>query len=108
MCARAIVMLASSLLLGLCLADVTNAIWQSPSFPTNSIRIVVTQDTCRVFSTAQNRQVDRLRLCKVAQKTLLGVNGTNDLAVGQVAGMRVESVNYIGSNKVEAVFLIAR
>lgn len=108
MCARVIVMVASSLLLGLCVADVTNAIWQSSSFSTNSTRIVVTQDACRVFARAQNRQVDRLRLCKTAQKTLLAANGTNDLAVGQVAGMRVESVNYIGSNKVEAVFSIAR
>lgn len=108
MCARAIVVVSVPLLLGLCLADVTNAIRQSPSVATNSTRIVVTQDACRVFSAAQNRQVDRLRLCKMAQKALLGANGTDDLVVGQVAGMQVESISYIGSNKVEAVFSVAR
>lgn len=71
-------------------------------------RIVVTQNVCRVFSSAQNRNVDRMRLRKAAQESLLGCSVTNGIQIREVCGLRVESVNYIGSNKVEAVFSVSR
>lgn len=71
-------------------------------------RIVITQSVCRVFSTARNRNVDRMRLRKAAQESLVGCSETNGMQIGEVCGLRVESVNYIGSNKVEAVFSTGR
>lgn len=70
--------------------------------------IVVTQSVCRAFSTARNRNVDRMRLRKAAWESLVGCCVTNGIQIGEVCGLRVESVNYIGSNKVEAVFSTGR
>lgn len=71
-------------------------------------RIVVTQSVCRAFSTARNRDVDRMRLRRAAQESLVGCSVTNGMRIGGVCGLCVESVNYIGSNKVEAVFSVSR
>lgn len=69
-------------------------------------RIVVTQNVCRVFSTAQNRNVDRMRLSKAARESLVGRAATNAVSCGELRGLCVESVRYIGTNKVEAVFSV--
>lgn len=71
-------------------------------------RIVVTQSVCCAFDAARNRNVDRVRLRKAAWKSLVGCCVTNGMQIGEVCGLCVESVNYIGSNKVEAVFSVGR
>ncbi len=67
-------------------------------------QITVTQDVCTVFSSARNRQVDRLRLCKAAEKLAATHGGHDGCPKKSGGGMRVERVTYIASNKVEAVF----
>lgn len=102
---RVVALTVSFLLLGLCLAGETACSGQTNAV--NECRLVVTQSECRVFTKAVNRAVDRMRLSNAARKLIAG-GVTNDMSVGAVVGLRVESVNYIGSNKVEAVFLVPR
>ena len=94
------------LLLDLCLAEGMNPIGQTVVI--NDRRLVVTQSVCRAFSVAQNRDVDRMRLRKAARRSLRKGGVTNGAEVGEISGLRVESVNYIGSNMVEAVFSVIR
>lgn len=67
-------------------------------------QIAVTQNVCTVFGNARNRQVDRLRLCKAAEKLAAMHSGRDGRQEKAGCGMRVERMTYIASNKVEAVF----
>ena len=68
--------------------------------------VTVTQETCRVFDAAKNREVDRLRLEAAAQKTIGRGLRTNDVnvTVREVRELKVERMTYLTSNRVEAVF----
>lgn len=101
------------LLSGLCLAGGTSSVGMAKAERRANVGmpdapfLVVTQNACRAFSVAQNRQIDRMRLCRSAWKSLIGDSVTNSCVhVVTVGGLRVESVNYIESNKVEAVFSV--
>lgn len=96
----------SFLLPALCLAE--RAVGTGGTGVADAGRIVVTQNVCRVFSDAQNRKVDRMRLSKAAWETLAGRVLTNAVRSGELHGLRVERVSYIGTNKVEAVFSASR
>lgn len=97
---------ASSLLLVVCLAEGTTGAGGTGA--ADAGRIVVTQNVCRAFSDAQNRKVDRMRLSRAARETLVGRGLTNAVRRGELHGLRVERVSYIGTNRVEAVFSASR
>lgn len=97
---------AAFLLPVLCLAEGTTC--AEATGAADTCRVVVTQNVCRVFSDAQNRNVDRMRLSKTARKSLAGCGITNAVPCGELHGLCVERVSYIGTNKVEAVFSVSR
>lgn len=69
--------------------------------------VTITQSACRVFASATDRMIDRMRLREAAERTFAGVNGTNSVD-RTIRGLRVERVIYLGSNQVEAVFTCDR
>ena len=69
--------------------------------------VTITQNACRVFGSATDRMIDRMRLREAAERTFAGVEGTNSVDC-TIRGMRVERMTYFGSNQVEAVFTCDR
>lgn len=65
--------------------------------------VAITQNACRVFGSATDKMIDRMRLRESAVRAFVGVRGTNS-AERAIHGMRVERMTYFGSNQVEAVF----
>lgn len=75
--------------------------------PTGLRHIIVTQEVANVFHNATDRQLDRMNLRKELVRCLLDVDGkTNLTSQCEYSGIMVESVEYISSNKVVAVFAV--
>lgn len=99
---RLFVWLLLVLPMGVCLSEESSTAeqWHAPK---ECLRVTVTQDACRVFRTATNKMIDRMRLRKSAERALADEKGTNHVDC-TIRDMRVEQVTYLESNKVEAVF----
>ena len=95
---------AMALPMGVCLTEGPVAFGREPCGK-DDIRscVTITQNACRVFGSATDRMIDRMRLRESAERAFAGVKGTNSVDYA-IHGMRVESVTYFGSNQVEAVF----
>lgn len=93
-----------ALSVGVCLSEepVTFGRGTGDSEETRSC-VTITQKTCRVFGSATDKMIDRMRLRESAVRAFVGVRGTNS-AERAIHGMRVERMTYFGSNQVEAVF----
>lgn len=79
------------------------AVLANPSETNTFQYVTVTQNISRVFGNATDKMIDRIHLCEAAKRQFLDIDRLSGVT-NELIGVRVESVSYLASNKVEAVF----